>query len=175
MLAASAYMTVFRIVHILAGIAWGGAVYFLVVFVQPTAAAIGPASGPFMMELLGKRRVVRALIGLGSITVIGGLFLYWHNWDVYGSFGDWVSSRFGAAITIGAVAAIAALAFGIFGTRPNVERLLSVARQAAEQGGPTPEQAQEIAATQRKLKIFARISLALIGVAALTMATGRYL
>jgi uncharacterized membrane protein len=78
-LATSAYMIVFRIVHILAVIAWGGSVYLLVIYVQPSAGAIAPAGTPFMMELLGKRRLVDGLIGLGSVTVIGGLFLYWHD------------------------------------------------------------------------------------------------
>jgi uncharacterized membrane protein len=175
-LAASAYLTVFRIVHILAGIAWGGSVYLLVLYLQPTSAALGPAAAPFMTELLGKRRLVDGIIGLGSATVIGGLFLYWHNWDIYGSFGDWISSRFGAAITVGAVSAILALGFGIFGTRPNVQRLLALGRQVAASGGPpSPELAQEIARTQRRLKIFARVSFGLIAVAALTMAIGRYL
>ena len=176
MLATSVYMTVFRIVHVLAGIAWGGSVYLLVLYLQPTSAALGPAAAPFMTELLGKRRLVDGIIGLGSATVIGGLFLYWHNWDIYGSFGDWISSRFGASITVGAVCAIVALGFGIFGTRPNVQRLLALGRQAAAAGSPpSPELAQEIARTQRLLKIFARVSFTLIAVAALTMAIGRYL
>jgi hypothetical protein len=47
-------------------------------------------------------------------------------------------------------------------------------RQAAEAGGPTQEQAAEIARMQARLKTLARASLALIVVAALTMAIGRY-
>ena len=100
MLAAAAYMIVFRIVHILAGIFWAGSVYLFVVFIQPSVAAIAPAGAPFMAELLGKRKLVDVLIGLGSTTVIGGLFLYWHDWHLYGSFGKWVSSRFGADLTV---------------------------------------------------------------------------
>lgn len=174
MLASSPYMVVFRIFHILAGIAWGGSVYLLVLYVQPAAAALGPAGSPFMMELLGKRRLVSALIGLGSATVAGGLFLYWHDWHVYGSFSNWIDSTFGLLITIGAISAIGALAFGVFGTRPNVQRLLGMARQVAASGAPpSPEVAQEIARTQRLLKMFARISLGLIAVAAICMAAGR--
>ncbi len=101
MLAAAAYMIVFRIVHILAGIFWAGSVYLFVVFIQPSVAAIAPAGAPFMAELLGKRKLVDVLIGLGSTTVIGGLFLYWHDWHLYGSFGKWVSSRFGADLRRG--------------------------------------------------------------------------
>src|SRR5438093_4734316 len=112
-------MTAFLIVHILAGIAWGGSVYLLVMYVQPSAAAIAPAGAPLMTELLGKRRLVDGLIGLGSATVIGGLFLYWHDWHLYGGFSNWIDSRFGGAITVGAISAILALGFGVFGTRPN--------------------------------------------------------
>jgi len=175
-LAAAPYMIVFRIVHVLAGIFWGGAVYMLVVFVQPSVAAIAPAGAPFMAELLGKRKLVDALIGLGSATVVGGLFLYWHDWHLYGSFGTWISTRFGATLTVGAIAAILALAIGILGTRPNVVRLLAMGRSVAESGGPpSPQVAAEIAQTQNRLKVFARISFGLIVLAALAMALARYI
>ena len=174
MLAAAAYMVVFRIIHVLAAIAWGGSVFLFVMFVQPSVAAIAPAGAPFMAELLGKRKLVRVLIGLGTATVVGGAFLYWHDAQIYGGFSDWIGTSFGVTLTIGAVAAIAALAIGIFGTRPNVNLLLDLGRRAAEQGGPTPELAAQIAGTQARLKTYARASFALIVVAALTMAIGRY-
>ncbi len=146
MLAAAPYMIVFRIVHILAGIFWAGSVYMLVAFVQPSVAAIAPAGAPFMAELLGKRRLVDVLIALGSATVVGGLFLY------------------------------LALVIGIFGTRPNVVRLLAMGRSVAGSAGPpSPELAAEIARTQDRLKIFARISFGLIVLAALAMALARYI
>jgi uncharacterized membrane protein len=102
MVAASVYLIVFRIVHILAGVAWGGSAFFLVVFVQPSAAAIGPVAGPFMQELLGRRKLVNAILGMAGFTIVGGAFLYWHDWQAYGSLGDWVGSRFGLGVTIGA-------------------------------------------------------------------------
>ena len=95
MLADSAYMLVFRIVHITAGVLWVGSVFLLSVFVAPAAEAVAPAGAPLMGELLGKRRLVDRIIGLGAITVVGGLFLYWHDWHLFPSFGDWLSSRFG--------------------------------------------------------------------------------
>ena len=38
------FMVVFRIVHIGAGVAWVGSLFLLVVYVQPSAAAIAPAA-----------------------------------------------------------------------------------------------------------------------------------
>jgi uncharacterized membrane protein len=172
--AVSVYMLVFRAVHILAGIAWAGSVFLLVTFVQPSSAAIAPAGAPFMGELLGRRRLVDRLIALGSVTVAGGLFLYWRDADAYGGLGDFATSSFGGWITIGALSAIAALAIGVFGTRPRVLRFLALGRQAAEAGGPTPEQAAEMGAIQARLTILSGATLALIGLSVFAMATARY-
>jgi hypothetical protein len=170
----SVYMIVFRAVHIVSAVTWGGSVFLFVTGVQPTAAAIAPAGAPFMAELLGNRRIVDRIIGLGSMTVLGGLFLYWHDSQVYGGIGDFAGTAFGTSITVGALSAIAALAFGIFGTRPRVQRFLAIGGAAAAAGGPTPEQVAEMGALQDQLKVLARVSLALIGVAAFAMATARY-
>ena len=174
MIGTSVYMIVFRAVHIVSAVTWGGSVFLFVTGVQPAAAAIAPAGAPFMAELLGKRRIVDRLIGLGSATVLGGLFLYWHDSQAYGGIGDFVGTAFGTSITVGALAAITALGFGIFGTRPLVQRFLSIGGQAARAGGPTPEQAAEMGALQGRIIVLARISLALIMVAAFAMATARY-
>jgi hypothetical protein len=95
MLATSTYLIVFRIVHIMAGVAWAGSVFLFVVFVQPTSAAIGPAAGPFMQELLGRRKVVNGMLWLAAFTIGGGVFLYWHDWQAFG--GSETGSAHGSA------------------------------------------------------------------------------
>ena len=175
MVATSTFMIVFRILHIAAGVAWAGSVFLFVVLIQPSAAAIGPAAGPFMMELLGKRKLVSWLLSLAGSTIVAGFFLYWKDWHDYAGLGDFVSSRYGFALTLGAAAAIGAFLIGLFGTRPNVARLLALAARAAtSEGGPPPEVAQEIPKVQARLKVLARTALALIVVAVLAMATARY-
>ena len=170
------YLVLFRIVHILAGVAWVGSVFLFVVFLQPTAAAIAPAGAPFMAELLGKRRLVDRIIALAMISVTGGLFLYWHDWHAYGTFGTWIGSTFGATLTVGMVAALVALAIGVRGTRPNVLRLLALGRQVAESAGPpSPEVGAEIGAIQARLKILARVTLGLLVLSVLAMSTARLL
>jgi uncharacterized membrane protein len=174
MVSVSVYMIVFRLLHIAAGVAWAGSVFMLVVFLQPSSAAIAPAGAPFMAELLGKRRLVDRIIAMGGLTVTGGLFLYWHDGEAYGSLDDFAGTAFGTAITVGALAAIAALAIGVFVTRPNVQRMLAIGRTAAEAGGPTPEQAAELGGVQERLKVSARVNLGLIALAVFAMATARY-
>ena len=145
MLADSAYMLVFRIVHITAGVLWVGSVFLFTTSIAPAAAAIAPAGAPLMGELLGKRRMLDRIIGLGVITVIAGLFLYWHDWHLFQSFGDWVTSRFGGSLTIGMMSALIALSIGGSLTRPNVRRMLALGAQVAASGAPpTAEVAAEL-------------------------------
>ena len=176
MLADSAYMLVFRIVHITAGVLWVGSVFLLSVFVAPAAEAIAPAGAPLMGELLGKRRLVDRIIGLGTITVVAGLFLYWHDWHLFPSFGDWLSSRFGGTLTIGMVSALIALGIGGSITRPNVRRMLALGAEVAASGAPpTPEVAAQIGAMQRRLKVAARVGLGFLLFAVVAMSVARYL
>jgi hypothetical protein len=171
----SVYLIVFRVLHIVASIAWGGAVFLFVVYVQPAAAAIAPAGAPLIRELLVRRRMLDGILALAMTSIVAGGFLYWHDWQLAGSFGDWVESTYGAWLTFGAVAAIAAVLIGLFVSRPTMRRMLAIGAQVAEGGGtPTPEQARELAATQNRLKRAARTSLALIVVAAVAMSTARY-
>ena len=178
MIAAQWFYIVFRIFHIGAGVAWVGSVYFLVVFVQPTSAAIGPAAAPFMGHLLGERKLVDRIIGLAAVTILAGLILYLKDMSNVGGFGDWIGESQGLVFTIGGLAAIAALAIGVFGTRPAVQQLLAVGGQIAQatQGGgaPPPELAAQVPVLQARTKVLARVSFALLVVAVIAMATAKY-
>src|ERR671928_134857 len=66
------------------------------------------ASAPFLRELLGPRRMVDRIIGLATATIVGGAFLYWHDWHAYGGLRTFVSSAFGAVLTAGAISALLA-------------------------------------------------------------------
>ena len=172
--AATIFMLVFRVVHIAAGVAWAGSVFLFVVLIQPSAAAIGPAAGPFMMELLGRRKLVSWLLSLGGTTVVAGLLLYWRDANGFDGLGAFASSKFGLALSIGALAAITAFLIGLFGTRPNARRLLELVSRAAAGGPPPPAVVQELASVQARLKQLAQVALALIVVAVVAMATARY-
>jgi hypothetical protein len=116
-----------------------------------------------------------AILGMAGFTIVGGAFLYWHDWQAYGSLGDWVGSRFGLGVTIGALASIVAFLIGLFGTKAGVDRLMALVQQTADAGGgPPPHMAREIQELQARLRVLAMTSLAFIAVAVLAMATARY-
>jgi len=175
MLATDASMVLLRIVHIATGVIWVGSLFVVVVFVQPSAATLGPDGAPFMSELR-RRRFVDVVFVDAMFTVLAGAFLYWRDWHQRPSFGDWIGSSFGAGLTVGAVLAVAGLGVAAFVTRPTIVRLVSLARQVVGSGGPpTSEIGATIAALQRRLVIAERVSFSLVFLAVVAMASARYL
>lgn len=172
MLGLEPFWFVFRLIHILAGVAWVGGVFLFVVFLQPSAAAIGPAAGPMMGQLLGVRKLVDRFLLLAGITIVAGLVMYVKLASDASSLGGFVRSGYGLALTIGMVAAISAASIGTFVTRPNVRAMMAIQRQVAESGAPpTPEQGAEIARRQGTLKLAGRVALSLLVLSVATMAT----
>jgi hypothetical protein len=105
---------------------------------------------------------------------VAGLLLYWRDANGFDGLGAFSSSRFGIALSIGALAAIAAFLIGLFGTRPNARKFLDLASRAAAAGPPPAAVLQEMASVQARLKLLARVALVLIAVAVVAMATARY-
>jgi hypothetical protein len=175
MLAAETPMILLRIVHIATGVIWVGSLFVVVVFVQPSAATLGPAGAPFMAELR-RRRFVDVVFIDAVFTVVAGFFLYWHDWHLLPSFDDWISSHFGAALTVGGLLAISGLAVAGSVTRPTIARLVALGRRVADSGGPpSPEVAARIGGLQRRLVIAERVSFTLVLLAVAAMASARYL
>jgi uncharacterized membrane protein len=173
--ALSEYMILFRIVHILAGVVWVGGLTMLVLYIQPSAKSLGPAGGPFVMELLARRKLPIFLLSAGAVTIVAGGFLYWRDWQAVGSLGDWLDTRFGTTLTIGAGAALAGWLIGLLGVKPTVDRMLGLAKELASSGGPPPpERAAELQALQLRSRRLAILVLVLVATGALAMSIARY-
>jgi hypothetical protein len=175
MVAASPYMIVFRLIHITAGTIWVGGVGLLVLFVQPSAGSLGPAAGPFVQELMTKRRLPIFLLTAGGVTVAAGLFLYWRDWQNVGSLGDWIATRYGLVLTIGAGAAIVAWLAGLFGLKPTQNRTMALATElAAAPPPPPPERVAQLQALQLRGRRLAVGIFVVLLVAVVAMATAQY-
>jgi hypothetical protein len=175
MVSTGAYMLVFRILHVIGAIAWGGAIFVFVFFLQPTAKSVGPAAAPFMREMLGRRRIVDVVLWIAGTTIVAGGFLYWHDWQQFNSLGDFLGSAFGLWLTIGAVSAIVAFLIGLLATRPTLQRSLAVGAQIAAAGGSAPsELATELQALQARGRTLALFNFTFVAIAAFAMSTARY-
>ena len=143
------YMVVLRIVHILAGVFWVGAALTTILFLQSTAREVGPAAGPFMAHLAGKKHLVDWVLRAAGLTILAGALMYWR---VSGGLDwDWITSAQGLSLTIGALCAIAAFSLGLSVVRPTIMATLAIGREVAASGGPpTPEQGAQLQALQKR-------------------------
>jgi hypothetical protein len=163
-----------RVVHVLAGSFWFGAALLNTGFLAPTVRAIGPAAGgQFMRHIVQERKLPVFINGSAVLTVLSGLALYW--WRSSGFDSTWVSSNSGLLFGFGGIVAIVALFFGVLVIGRAAGRLGVLAAEAQSSGGaPTPELAAEIQRLQARMSTGSKIGLALVTVATLCMAVGRY-
>jgi hypothetical protein len=168
------YMVVLRIVHILAGVFWVGAAFTTILFLQPTAREVGPAAGPFMAHLAGKKRLIDAVLGAAALTILAGLLMYWR---VSGGLDpNWIGSAQGIGLTVGAACAIGAFALGLSVVRPTIMETLAIGRDVAASGGqPSPDQGSRLQALQKRSKEIGWVIVPLLVLAVIGMASARYL
>ena len=156
-----------RAVHVVGGVLWVGGMVIVAFFLVPASRAVGPASQPMMMDIMGRRKLPVYLMSVGILTTIAGVLLMWRSMSLTG--GAWARSPMGIGISAGAVAALLALIIGMTVSAPAARRL---------GGPPTPGAAPisdaERAGLARRVSIGSRASLGLLAIAALLMATARY-
>jgi hypothetical protein len=147
--------------------------FMFLAVIGPTAGQLGPAAGPFMTAL--GRKAPKIITPIATVTIVAGWVLWLRLMSDYGSLENWVTSRFGLGITIGAVLATVAFFGGAFGTAPTIRRMSALGEQIAAGGGPpTPEQQAELARLQTVVRGHGMRDLPLLLLAVAAMATARY-
>jgi uncharacterized membrane protein len=175
LIATSWFMLVFRSLHILAGVLWVGSAFLFVGFIGPAAAEVGPSSIPLLTVAVRKRKAVKVITALGGVTVLAGWILWLKNMSIYGSLGDWLSTRSGIVLTIGGVLATIAAFEGAIAVGGGVEKLVDLGNEMADSGGPpSPEQQERLHHLSRSLEHHGKIDLVLLVTAVIAMATARY-
>ena len=163
-----------RIVHVGSAMAWFGGAIVGSFFVFRAAEALGPASQPFMDQLVNKQRMGVFFPIVAGLAVVSGAALFWR--DSAGLSSAWVTSPPGLAYALGGMAAITAFVGGMVLIGPSVAAQTAVAKELAAAGGvPTAEQRARLERADRRLWLADRIDMPLILLAGLTMAVGRYL
>src|SRR6476469_9770961 len=166
-------MLILRLIHILFGVFWAGTAMFNAVFLIPAVRALGPAGGPVMQEIAGKRKLPVYFLVAGLLTVLSGFGLYWH--DSQGFTNGFMRSAGGMTFGIGAVFALIAVVLGIFVVTPAAMRTGKLAAAIAAGGKPpTPEQAAEMQQLQATLGKMALVAASLLTLTTIAMAVARY-
>ena len=174
MLATDAYVVALRIVHIATGVIWVGSLFVVVVFVQPSAAALGAAGAPFMSELR-RRRFVDVVFIDAVFTVVAGAFLYWHDWHTVSDLRRLDRLELRDLVDGGRPARDLGARRRGSGHAPH-DRSARFPREAGRRVGrhAPPETAERIGALQRRLVVAERVSFSLVLLAVVAMASARY-
>lgn len=162
-----------RLVHVVAGILWGGAAVYYLFFVKPSVKAIGPVGPQFMQNLMERRKLPIFMMATSLLTVLAGGILFWFSSS--GFTPAWMASGPGIGFTIGAIAALVAFFVGGLGVGPTSAELGVLGGQIAASGnGPTPEQVSTLQKLEKRLGLAERVDFIMLAIAMLTMATARY-
>lgn len=162
-----------RAIHVLLAAAWLGTTAFIYLLLSPALDKVGPSSAPLLAEL-GRRGIHVIIASVGGITVLSGIWLYWH---FTGGFDPAASATMGARVFgAGGAAGILALILGGAVVGRNSKKLTDLGAKAAVTTDATQKATlmTEIAAAKRRLSVWGKTVLALQVVALVLMAIGHY-
>ena len=161
-----------RLLHILSGAFWFGAVIFAVRFLMPSLRAVGPAAGPVMAQL-NQRRLSVVMMGASIVNLASGVWLMFFSSG--GDIGSWMRTGFGRTIGWGGVCAILAMIVGMIVNPPAARRMAQIATAAGKRGGPpSPEEAAEVQRLQKRMATANVFVAILLTLAVSAMAVARY-
>jgi hypothetical protein len=166
-------MILFRFVHVVSGILWVGGVLTATMFILPAIRATGPAGGSVMRHLLLNTKFGGYFPSLGGLTVLSGLWMFWHDGNA--SNGAFYSSNQGITLSIGALGGIIALIVGGAVVGRSFGQIGKILKAIDAGGGqPTPEQGAQMAALRAKMATGSKIVVPALLIAATAMAIARY-
>jgi uncharacterized membrane protein len=169
----SGTLIILRLIHIVLGAFWVGAIAFLAFFLIPSIRAAGPAGGAIMQQLTA-RKMQAWLMGAAILTVLSGFGLYWHDSNGFSS-STWLSSGPGRTFGFGAVVAILSIVIGMAVNSPAARQLSELAASVHAAGRPpSPEETATLQRLQGRLAKGAVAAAVLLLLAAAAMAAARY-
>ena len=162
-----------RIVHVVGGVFWAGAILFVVHFLEPAVRDAGP-DGAKVMQALGKRRYLEVVPAVAAATLLSGFALYLR---IFGRLhpGPGASGT-ELALGLGGLASLVAFVIGVTLLRPSALRIGALGAELAR--APNERQTahqEEIGRLRTRMRRSGRWVGALLGLAILSMAVGRYL
>ena len=165
----SIYLIVLRLVHVFAGVIWGGGSIIMEFFIGRTVEATGESGREFAGHLMSKLRMHNFMTAMAVSTVLAGVLLYWH--DSNGLTSAWMRSGSGTGFTIGAIFGLIAFLSGMVFGKSTAE----LGEAGAQiQGKPTPEQLSKIQALQKRIKTVSPIHTYSMILAIVFMSVARY-
>jgi hypothetical protein len=163
-----------RIVHIVAGVLWVGGAAMFFFYIEPTMKALGPDAEKFTNEMMNRRHVPIYFFAVSTLTVVGGVLLYWP--DSSGLSLSWISSSTGLVFTLGAIAGLAAWLGGNLLIPRTIGQLGAIgAEMKSVAGPPRTELVGRLYAAQERLHTIGLVDIVLLAISVVGMAVAREL
>ncbi|HMC54016.1 MAG TPA: hypothetical protein VKH19_02500 [Gemmatimonadaceae bacterium] len=167
-----AELMVLRIVHVVGGILWVGAMAFNAFFLGPAMSASGPAGGQIAAQLQ-KRGLFVFMPLVAILTILAGIRLLMITSTNFSS--AYFGQRNGMTYSIAASIALVAFVYGMAVTRPAMARVVALSQQAASDAANRDQVMAEIRAAQERGRKATVVVTWLLLAAAIGMAIGRYM
>jgi hypothetical protein len=165
-------MVVLRIIHIFAGVYWVGSTFLIAGYIAPSVQAAGDAGRVFMSQFSVKSSFSMSMAVAGTLTLIAGLLMYW---EIFGFRTAAFESGYGIALSIGALAGILALIFGMVYQFKSIRKMKHIFADVDAAGGPpSPEQQGQLAHEGERIALGGRIGVVLMTIALIGMAVAQY-
>lgn len=162
---------ILRLIHVVGGIFWVGAMVFVSFFLGPAITDVGPDGGK-VMAAIEKRNFMTIMPLVALLTILSGLWLFMRASTGSGEF---MRSGAGMAYSLGALCAIVAFIIGMTITRPSMMKVTQLAPAiAAAPESERPAMMAKLQALRARGSKWARIIGVLLLLAATAMAVGRY-
>lgn len=163
---------ILRLIHVLGGAFWFGAMVFNAAFLFPAIRDAGPDGGKVVAGVMQRKFAVITPI-VAILVILSGLWLLSRASGGFDTL--YMKSGAGMAYSIGMAAAIGALIVGLAVTRKAMMRAMAL-RQSAAQAAPAERDAQLAAAqvSQARAGASGNVVAVLLAISAATMAVARY-
>jgi len=119
-----------RLLHIFFGVFWGGTILFISTLLLPAIQETGPDGGK-VMAALARRRMHAIMPIMGLLTVLSGVWLYWHASAGFNS--AYMGSRPGMTYGLGMITAVIALLIGAIVVGPSIGKAATAEPAVAQQ------------------------------------------
>lgn len=163
-------MVFLRLIHLFAAILWVGGTYFMILFISPSATAVGADAEKFMAQFTRRSGLQRWMTSAAILTVLSGLLMYGYLFQGLPPLN--VGNTL--ALSIGSVAGIAA--GGIAGSLGGLTRRLGqLGEEMAKAGGPPkPEQLAQMADLREAMASRSALNAILLTIALAGMTLSEY-
>lgn len=162
-----------RLIHVIAGVAWAGALVFITVILIPAIRGAGAAGGSVMDQVVRVRRLPIMLMSLAILTVLSGLSLFYLDFTAFGP--AWMHTGPGRTFSLGGALAILGMIVGMSVSTPAASKLGALTATIKAKGGPpSPEQSAELERLQNRLAVAGTVITILVLLAVACMGVARY-